>query len=82
MVSVNLDDYLTTTQLMDCQGRATHTLTLLLDGRVRVRTSAREVVIDPRDRSIQPPSATLGVGEYGHEQVIQIACDMASGNGR
>ena len=82
MVSVNIDDYLTTTQLMDCQGRATHTLTLLLDGRVRVRTSAREVVIDPRDRSIQPPSATLGVGEYGHEQVIQIACDMASGNGR
>jgi len=82
VVSVNLDDYLTTTQLMDCQGRATHTLTLLLDGRVRVRTSAREVVIDPRDRSIQPPSATLGVGEYGHEQVIQIACDMASGNGR
>ena len=82
MVSVNLDDHLTTTQLMDCQGRATHTLTLLLDGRVRVRTSAREVVIDPRDRSIQPPSATLGVGEYGHEQVIQIACDMASGNGR
>lgn len=82
VVAVNVDDYLTTTQLIDCQGRATHTLTLLLDGRVRVRTSAREVVIDPRDRSLRPPSATLGAGEYGHEQVIQLACDMASGSGR
>jgi len=82
VAAVNVDDYLTTTQLLDCQGRATHTLTLLLDGRVRVRTGAREVVIDPRDRSLQPPSVTLAVGEYGHDQVVQLACDMAGGGDR
>jgi len=82
VVAMNADDYLTTTRLIDCQGRATHTLTVMLDGRVRVRTSAVEVVIDPRDRSLQPPSFTLGAGEYGHDQVIQIACEMAGDLGR
>lgn len=80
VVSVNLDDYLTTTRLIDCQGRTTHTLTLLPDGRVRVRTGAIEGVVDPREKRVHPPAIKLGAGEYGHDQVLQIAYDMANGH--
>jgi hypothetical protein len=76
---VNVDDYLVTTRLIDCGGRTTHTLTLLLDGHVRVRAGAVEAVVDPRDKSVHPPAIKLGAGEYGHDQVVQIAYDMAAG---
>ncbi|MFM8528458.1 MAG: hypothetical protein ACKOD2_02060 [Ilumatobacteraceae bacterium] len=77
---MNVDDYLTTTRLMDCQGRTTHTLTLLIDGRVRVRVGAAEGVVDPRERRVHPPTIKFGAGEYGHDQVLQIAYDMANGH--
>lgn len=76
---MNVDDFLTTTRLIDCQGRVTHTLTLLLDGRVRVRVGSVEGVVEPRQREVRPPTVKLGAGEYGHDQVVQIACDMADG---
>jgi len=79
---VNIDDYLQTTQLIDCHGRTTHTLTLLPDGTVRVRTVSVEAVVEPRDRCVRPPAMRLGAGEYGHDQIVQIACDMAFDLGR
>ncbi len=76
---MNVDDFLTTTRLIDCQGRVTHTLTLLLDGRVRVRVGSVEGVVDPSQRAVRPATVKLGAGEYGHDQVVQIACDLAVG---
>lgn len=76
---MKLDDYLETTRLIDCQGRTTHTLTLLLDGTVRVTTTSLVAVVDPRDQSTRPPAVRLGAGEYGHDQVVRIACDMSFG---
>jgi hypothetical protein len=76
---MNLDDALTTTRLIDCQGRVTHTLTLLLDGQVRVVVGPNEALVEPRRRTVPPPQFRLGAGEYSHEQVVQLACDMAVG---
>lgn len=75
---MNIDDYLESTQLIDCNGRTTHTLTLLLDGSVRVRTASLVAVVDPRERCVRP-SLRLGAGEYGHDQIVQIAYDIALG---
>jgi hypothetical protein len=78
---MQLDDYLETTHLVDCHGRTTHTLTLLLDGTVRVTTASLVAVVDPRTRGVRPPAVRLGAGEYGHDQIVHIACDMAVGRG-
>ena len=74
---MSIDDYLSTVELVDCQGRTTHRLTLLIDGHVRVRAGAVEAVIDPTTRSVEPPTRRLGRGEYGHDQVVDAACTMA-----
>ncbi len=79
---MNLDDYLDTTRLIDCQGRTTHTLTLLPDGRVRIRVGAVEVFVEPRSRQLQPSTARLAAGEYGHDQIVALACEMADGVSR
>lgn len=76
---MDLDRYLTSVQLLDCHGRVTHHLTLQLDGTVSVRLSASTVTVIPATRSVMPPSARLGAGEYSHEQVVSTACDLASG---
>ncbi len=75
---MNLDDYLDTVELIDCSGRVTHRLTLLIDGRVRVRLDGVDAVVDPSTRSVSPPTRRLGRGEYGHQQVIDIACRLVS----
>ena len=74
---MSLDDYLSTVELVDCHGRTTHRLTLLIDGRVRVRVGAAEAVVDPATRAVEPPTRRLGRGEYGHDQVVEAACTMA-----
>lgn len=76
---MNLEDHLAKVELIDCGGRTTHLLTLLVDGRVRVRVGAAESVVDPTTRRVDPPSRRLGLGEYGHEQVLDIACNLARG---
>ena len=52
---MNLDAYLHSTQLMDCQGRVSHTLTVMPDGNVRIRVGARGASADPRHRPVPPP---------------------------
>ncbi|CAB4553049.1 MAG: hypothetical protein ACK5CE_09780 [Actinomycetes bacterium] len=74
---MNLDDVLETVELIDCSGRVTHRLTLLIDGRVRVRTGEVEAVVDPSNAQVRPPSLQLGRGEYTHHQVIDIARRLA-----
>jgi hypothetical protein len=51
----------------------------MLDGTVRVTTASLVAVVDPRDQSIRPPAVRLGAGEYGHDQVVKLACDMSVG---
>ena len=51
-----LDSHLSSTQLLDCEGRVTHTLTLLIDGRVRVDTQSWSAVVDTGRRIVDPPS--------------------------
>lgn len=55
----DLDRYLTTTDLLDCQGRVEHSLTLLIDGRVRIRRGASTIVIDPSTGLVDPPGAIV-----------------------
>ena len=76
---MNLDDYLEQVTLMDCNGRVTHRLTLQIDGTVKVEAGAVEVVVDPSTRQLHPMSRQLGRGEYGHDQVVDLACSLARG---
>ena len=44
---MELDDHLQQATVLDCQGRTRYTLTLLIDGRVRVRfSSGVEALVD------------------------------------
>ena len=74
---MNLDDYLESVELIDCTGQITHRLVLLIDGRVRVEIGAATSIVDPSTRRVTPGSRQLGRGEYGHQQIIDIACQFA-----
>jgi hypothetical protein len=76
---VNLDDYLEQTTLVSCTGQVTHRLTLQIDGTVKVEVGQVEVVVDPSTRQLRPASLQLGRGEYGHDQVLDLACSLARG---
>ncbi len=56
---------LATSQLLDCQGRVTHTFTVLPAGTVEIRTAAYTCTVDPTSRTvtpsgIHPPDEVLG----------------------
>lgn len=76
---MNLDDYLEQVTLVDCTGQTTHHLTLQIDGTVKVRVGQVEVIVDPSIRRLRPAARQLGRGEYGHEQVVDLACSLARG---
>lgn len=71
----DLDRYLSGTELLDCQGRVEHSLTLLIDGRVRIRRGAATIVIDPSSGRLDPPGAVVpdhvlhAVGELAGQPV-------------
>lgn len=51
---------LATTSLIDCFGATTHTLTLLVDGRVRIRfASGVEADVDPDTGTVLTPGRTV-----------------------
>jgi hypothetical protein len=62
-------------QLLDCQGRVTHTLTLLLDGKVEVRfaSSGVRAVVDPVLRSCLTP------GVHVHQDLMDAAAALRPG---
>jgi hypothetical protein len=62
---------LSSSQLIDCHGRVTHTLVLLVDGSVRVRTDSMELTVVPATRQVLPPGARLP------EAVLDHACALA-----
>ena len=53
---MDLSSYLASTQLWDCQGNVTHTLTLLPDGNVEVKMGSVKAVVDPTRRVVVRPS--------------------------
>lgn len=60
------------TSLIDCAGSITHTLTLLVDGTVRVRfSSGVEADVDPRTGVVLTP------GRVVPEQVLAAARSLA-----
>jgi hypothetical protein len=73
---VTLDPWLRSVDLIDCSGRTTHVLTVLIDGRVHVRAPGCEATVDPATRTLDPPARRLGGGEYHHDQVLDIACNL------
>lgn len=61
--ATDLDSLLASHHVVDCTGKVTHTLTLLIDGTVRVAfTGGRELVANPRDRTCLTPGATIPEG--------------------
>lgn len=56
----DLTGFLTTVQLLDCDGTVSHTLVLQLDGNVTIRFAAgHEVRIDPVRRTVLSPGVVL-----------------------
>ncbi|MEM8924975.1 MAG: hypothetical protein AAGD35_15830 [Actinomycetota bacterium] len=76
---MNIEDYLEKVTLIDCTGQVTHELILQIDGRVKVQMGQLDAIVDPTTRQLQPGNRQLGRGEYGHEQVIDVACTLARG---
>ena len=53
-------DDLASTELLDCHGHTSHTLTSLVDGTVRIRFAAgHEARVDPHRRSNLTPHITV-----------------------
>jgi hypothetical protein len=52
---MDFSSHLVSTQLLDCQGRVTHTLTLLSDGTVEVALPSVTAVVDPTRRLVIRP---------------------------
>ena len=71
---MDLSKYLVSSQLLDCSGRVTHTLTLLPDGNVEVEMGATTAVVDPRARSVVRP-----VGVHVPGDVFDKAAVLARG---
>jgi hypothetical protein len=58
---VGLDDVLQRVELLDCSGRVSHTLTLLIDGMVRIDfANGRTATVDPRTRRNLTPQVPVG----------------------
>jgi hypothetical protein len=62
-------------QLLDCQGRVSHTLTLLLDGCVEVRFAGSGVaaIVDPIHRACLTP------GVHIHDDLMDAAAGLRPG---
>ena len=69
---MDMSKYLATTQLWDCQGNVTHTLTLLPDGNVEVKMGSIKAVLDPARRTVLRPS-----GYAVSDEVFQYASILA-----
>ncbi len=64
--------HLTSTQVLDCTGQVTHTLTLLPDGMVEVITPAVTAVVDPNTKVVlRPPGVRMA------KQVLDQASMLA-----
>ncbi len=82
MTAFPADPHLHTTELIDCLGRVTHALTVEPDGSVAVRIGSINAKVHPATRAVHPPGFRLSAGEYSHDQVVELACQLARTLGR
>lgn len=69
---MELDRFLTRMELLDCDGRTSHTLVLEPDGTITVRFRAgHRARIDPATRTVLTPGVTVPVG------LLDAACRLA-----
>ncbi len=69
---MDIAGHLASTQMLDCTGQVTHTLTLLPDGMVEVETASVTAIVDPTSKIImRPPGVVLP------EQVLDQAAILA-----
>lgn len=74
-VMSDIEKYLTTTELLDCQGRVQHTLTLMIDGRVKIRRASSTIIVEPSTGHIEPAGSIVpdhvlhAVGELAGQRV-------------
>lgn len=56
-----VDRYLRRAELLDCSGQVSHTLTLLIDGLVRIEfANGRTATVDPQTRRNLTPHVPVG----------------------
>jgi hypothetical protein len=71
---MNIDQLLETVDLIDCSGNVSHTLTLLIDGTVRIDYHrGASAVVDPRTRTVLTPHRIVP------QTLIDAACALARG---
>jgi len=69
---MGLDHYLTSTQLHDCNGQVSHTLTLLADGTVRIDFAhGRSATVDPVTRRNLTPQVPVGPALFDEAASLQ-----------
>jgi hypothetical protein len=69
---MGFDDHLTSTQLHDCHGRVSHTLTLLADGMVRIDFAhGRSATVDPEHRRNLTPQVPVGPALFDQAAALQ-----------
>lgn len=61
-------------ELLDCTGRTTHTLVLLIDGTVEIRyREGHRAVVDPATRRVLTPTVTV------HQDLLDAAAGLRPG---
>lgn len=69
---MDFKSHLTSTQMLDCTGQVTHTLTLLPDGMVEVAMPSVTVTVDPTTKTVlRPPGVRIA------DQVLDQAAILA-----
>jgi len=67
-------DCLASTQMLDCTGQVTHTLTLLPDGMVEIVTPSITAVVDPETKMVLRP-ANARIADQVLDQAAVLARD-------
>ena len=70
---MDLDSYLQTSQVFDCFGQVTHTLTLRIDGSVEVTfANGRTAIADPRTKACLTPGMTIPDGLWPEISAMSV----------
>ncbi len=70
---MDLDAYLSTSEVFDCTGRVTHTLMLRIDGTVQVTfAGGRTAVADPKARTCLTPGMSIPEGLWSEIAALRV----------
>jgi hypothetical protein len=68
---------LVSAELLDCNGRVTHRLTVLPDMTVRVELQNFTAIVNPWTSAVLPRGIRLAAGEYTHDKILEMAGTLA-----